>query len=165
MTVVLDEVQEFLRLPTDVSDALAMSRSLGGSFHLAHQFIDQLPPGMRTAFAANARSRIAFQLTAADAKTMTAGQSDLTPSDFTALPVFHIYASLVKDGAVQPWASGVTLPPPRSTSNPDSIRRRSREQFGRPIAEVEAGFLSVLDQSSSVTDEPIGGIRRRRTTP
>ena len=165
VSVFLDEAQEFLRLPTDLSDALAMSRSLGGSFHLAHQFIDQLPPAMRTAFAANARSRIAFQLTAADAKTMTAGQSDLTPSDFTALPVFHIYASLVKDGAVQPWASGVTLPPPRSTSKSDSIRRRSREQFGRPIAEVEAGFLSVLDQSSSVTDGTIGGTRRRRTTP
>lgn len=162
--IYLDEVQDFLRLPvTDLADALAMSRSLGAAFHLAHQYIDQLPLAMRTAFASNARSRIAFQLTAADAKTMSAGQSVLTPSDFTALPVFHIYASLVRGGAVQPWASGVTLPPPHKTSNPDAIRRLSRKHFGQPAADVEAGFVALLDHPSSTGDQ-IGGTRRRRTT-
>ncbi|UOT06757.1 type IV secretion system DNA-binding domain-containing protein [Rhodococcus opacus] len=161
--VYLDEVQDFLRLPTtELADALAMSRSLGASFHLAHQYIDQLSPTVRAAIAANARSRIAFQLTAADARTMSAGQSVLTPPDFTALPAHHVYASLVHHDAVQPWASAVTLPPARQTSRPATIRRLSRTQFGRPRAAIEAAFVSLLTDAPS-DEGRIGGTRTRRT--
>ena len=114
--VYIDEVQEYLRLPTDLGDALATARSLGAGFHLAHQYEKQLPPAMLDAFRNNARSRVCFQLQAGDAKEMTAGQSVLTVEDFTRLPAHHVYASLVRDNAVQPWASGVTKPAPAPTS-------------------------------------------------
>jgi len=110
--IYLDEVQDFLRLPTDLSDALATSRSLGAGWHLAHQYRDQLSPGMRAAFEANARSRICFQLNAADARAMASGQSAISPEDFSALPAYHIYAALLRGNSLQPWASGVTLPAP-----------------------------------------------------
>ncbi|WP_256277902.1 type IV secretory system conjugative DNA transfer family protein [Mycolicibacterium grossiae] len=92
--VYIDEAQDYLRLPTDLADALATARSLGAGFHLAHQYEKQLPPAMLEAFRSNARSRICFQLPAGDARDMAAGQSVLSPEDFTALPAHSIYASL-----------------------------------------------------------------------
>lgn len=166
--IYVDEVQEFLRLPTDLSDALATSRSLGAAFHLAHQFLGQLSPAMRAAFEANARSRIAFQLSATDARAMAAGQVALEPEDFSALPVHHIYASLVQQGAVTPWASGRTLPPSPPISDPDKIRALSRSAYGQPLSQIEAGFAALLDGESDVDPDdpkrPTGGRRPRRTS-
>nr|WP_245548969.1 hypothetical protein [Nocardia exalbida] len=36
--VYIDEVQDYLRLPTDLGDALATARSLRAGFHMAHQY-------------------------------------------------------------------------------------------------------------------------------
>lgn len=163
--IYVDEVQEFLRLPTDLSDALATSRSLGAAFHLAHQFTGQLSPSMRAAFEANARSRICFQLAASDARLTAAGQTELEPADFSTLQVHHIYASLVQHGAVTPWASGRTMPAPPAISNPSQIRRLSRETYGQPLSEVEAAFAALLtgDAGDNSPEHPTGGRRPRRT--
>ncbi|MAU84008.1 MAG: hypothetical protein CME34_19485 [Gordonia sp.] len=161
--IYVDEVQDYLRLPTDLGDALATARSLRAGFHLAHQFEKQLPPAMLDAFRNNARSRIAFQLHAGDAKEMVAGQSTLAVEDFTALPAHHVYASLVRDNTVQPWASGVTKPAPMPTSDPADIRRRSRERFGRPVPDIEASFTALIETAATAeSTEDIGGPRRRR---
>lgn len=162
--VYLDEVQDFLRLPTDLSDALATSRSLGAGWHLAHQYRDQLSPSMRAAFEANARSRICFQLNASDARAMAAGQSVITAEDFSALPAYHVYASLLRRNSLQPWASGVTLPAPKPCSDPADIRARSRRRYGQPLADIEADFAALLDQGASSSATTATG-RRRRTTP
>lgn len=160
--VYIDEVQDYLRLPTDLGDALATARSLGAGFHLAHQYEKQLPPSMLDAFRNNARSRVCFQLQAGDAKEMTAGQSVLTVEDFTKLPAHHVYGSLVRDNAVQPWASGVTKPAPAPTCDPAAIRRRSREAYGQPIADIEAGFAALIEGATGSDDAAdIGGPRRR----
>lgn len=157
--VYIDEVQDYLRLPTDLGDALATARSLRAGFHLAHQYQKQLPPAMLDAFRNNARSRITFQLQAGDAKDMATGQSVLAPEDFGALPAHHVYVNLMRDNTVQPWASGVTLPPPPETSDPNEIRRLSRERYGQPLDEIEAGFAELLDQ---VNSDASGAPRRRR---
>ncbi|MGW4366307.1 type IV secretory system conjugative DNA transfer family protein [Nocardia takedensis] len=160
--VYIDEVQDYLRLPTDLGDALATARSLRAGFHLAHQYQKQLPPAMLDAFRNNARSRITFQLQSGDAKDMATGQSVLAPEDFGALPAHHVYMNLMRDNTVQPWASGVTLPPPPETSDPNEIRRLSRERYGQPLSEIEAGFAALLDQVNGDTgDAP----RRRRRQP
>ncbi|UGT62876.1 type IV secretory system conjugative DNA transfer family protein [Nocardia asteroides] len=160
--VYIDEVQDYLRLPTDLGDALATARSLRAGFHLAHQYQKQLPPAMLDAFRNNARSRITFQLQAGDAKDMATGQSVLAPEDFGALPAHHVYVNLMRDNTVQPWASGVTLPPPPVTSDPAEIRRLSRERYGQPLDEIEAGFTELLEQVSGGGAEGAGGRRRRR---
>lgn len=161
--VYIDEVQDYLRLPTDLGDALATARSLGAGFHLAHQYEKQLPGGMLDAFRNNARSRVCFQLQAGDAKEMTAGQSVLSVEDFTRLPAHHVYASLVRANAVQPWASGVTKPAPAPSSDPADIRRRSRERYGQPVADIEASFTALVDTAAeAVTTNDIGGARRSR---
>jgi hypothetical protein len=165
--VYLDEVQDYLRLPTDLSDALATSRALGAAWHLAHQYRDQLPPAVRTAFEANARSRICFQLNATDARAMAAGQQRITAEDFSALPAFHVYAALLHHNSLQPWASATTLPAPRRCSDPGAVRAASRSRYGQPLAQVEADFAALLDPSTttsgSSTTTATG--RRKRTAP
>lgn len=161
--VYIDEVQDYLRLPTDLGDALATARSLGAGFHLAHQYEKQLPPSMLDAFRNNARSRVCFQLQAGDAKEMAAGQSVLAVEDFTRLPAHHVYASLVRDNAVQPWASGVTKPAPAPRSDPADIRRRSRQRYGQPVADIEASFRAHVDTAAEADSaNDIGGPRRSR---
>jgi hypothetical protein len=164
--VYIDEVQDYLRLPTDLGDALAQARSLGAGFHLAHQYEKQLPPSMLDAFRNNARSRVCFQLQAGDAKEMTAGQSVLAVEDFAKLPAHHVYASLVRDNAVQPWASGVTKPAPAPTNDPADIRRRSRQRYGQPIADIEASFTALVEGAAAgVGTDDIGAPRQRRRQP
>ncbi|MGV9679319.1 type IV secretory system conjugative DNA transfer family protein [Nocardia sp. NPDC003482] len=157
--VYVDEAQEFFKFSNDLPDALAMARSLKAGFHLAHQHEAQLSKAMLEAFRNNARNRIAFQLQPGDAKSATAGQSVLSPEDFSELPAFHIYARLVRDNSVQPWVSGVTLPPPPITSDPDEIRRLSRSQYGQPLDDIEAGFAELLDD---IGDAPTITRRKRR---
>jgi hypothetical protein len=162
--IYIDEVQDYLRWPTDLGDALATARSLGAGFHLAHQYEKQLPPAMADAFRNNARSRICFQLQAGDAKEMTAGQSVLSVEDFTRLPAHHIYASLVRDNAVQPWASGVTKPVSEATSNPNEIRQLSRDRYGQPRKQIEQSFAELLSGADEVgAGSEIGAPKRRRS--
>jgi hypothetical protein len=161
--IYIDEVQDYLRLPTDLGDALATARSLRAGFHLAHQYQKQLPPAMLDAFRNNARSRITFQLQSGDAKDMAAGQTMIAPEDFGALPAHHIYTSLMRDNSVQPWASGTTLPPPPITSDPNEIRRLSRERYGQPLDEIEAGFAALLEAVNGPIET--AGARRRRRQP
>lgn len=158
--IALDEVQRFLRLPTDLADALETSRSLRASWTMAHQFRDQLPASMRAAFEGNIRNRVAFQLNATDARAMAAGQNVIGADDFSALPAFHVYAQLMHGNSVQPWASAVTLPPPPRISDPADIRARSRRHYGQPLDQIEADFAALIDPSLGTNDAPAG--RRRR---
>ena len=169
--IYIDEVQQYLRTPVDLADALATSRSLQAAWTLAHQFRGQLPTAMLAAFETNLRSRVAFQLNATDARALSAGQSVLTAEDFTALPAFHVYAQLVRGNSLQPWASGVTLPPPKPTADAGDIRRRSRSRYARPLDDIEAGFAELLTptaQPSSAGSRtappniPASGRRRRQ---
>ena len=163
--IYIDEVQDYLKLPTDLGDALATARSLGAGFHLAHQYQKQLPPAMLDAFRNNARSRICFQLHAGDAKDMAAGQSVLVPEDFTSLPAHHIYASLVRNNSVQPWTSAVTRPAPAAVSDPAAIRQASAQRYGQPLDVIEAGFAALLDGVTTTADDAdIGRPRRRRSS-
>lgn len=161
--VYVDEVQEFLRFSTDLAEALAMFRSLRAGFHLAHQHEAQLPGYMLEAFRNNARNRITFQLQPGDARDMATGQSVLSPEDFNQLPAHHIYASLIRDNSVQPWTSGVTVPPPaEKTSDPEEIRRLSRERYGTPREDIEASFMELLEAVNG-PDQADAPRRRRRS--
>lgn len=160
--VTIDEAQEYLQLPTDLSEALAQARGLKVGFTLANQFRSQFSSSMLAAVDANARSKVVFQLGTNDAKAMAAGQSLLTPDDFTALPAYHVYAQLVRGNAVQPWASGVTRPSSNASSNPEAVRARSRARYGRPRAEIEASFVELLNTAAAA---PVSGRRRRPPRP
>jgi hypothetical protein len=140
--VYVDEVQDYLRLPTDIGEALVQARGLGVGFVLAHQHLSQLDPRTRSAVLTNARSRVCFQLAPEDARVLASGA--LTSDDLRELPVFEVYAQLVADGAVQPWCSGRTLPPSSPLSNPDDLRQRSRERYGVDRRMVDAELDQLI---------------------
>ncbi len=161
VVVYVDELQDYLHLPTDLGEALAQARGYGVAFSLAHQFLDQLPHDMRAAVLANARSRICFQLPHEDAIALAKGHHELTADDFTALGQYEVYASLFAGGQVRPYASGTTLAPARPSADVADLRRRSRSRYGRPLDDIEAEFAALLDDRASGSTATG---RRRRTT-
>ncbi len=140
----LDEFQSYLRLSTDLGDALAQARGLGVAFTVANQFAHQLDPAMRSALMANAQNKVAFRLSDEDARLMATPGSGLAPEDFADLDAFHFYAQLVARGAVQPWCSGRSLPASDPISDPALIRDASRRLYGQPRDDIEAELRSLV---------------------
>lgn len=163
----VDEVQDYLRLPGDLGEALAQARGLGVGFTLAHQHLGQLPNQLREAVMANARSRVTFGLSAKDARDIaatTSGQVDA--ADFQTLPVFQAYASLLVGGSSAPWCSLATQPLPPASVRPDAIRAASRARYGRPLDEVEQDLLSLMQTGThGQTSDDVVGRRRPHTPP
>jgi hypothetical protein len=160
--VYADEFQDYVHLPTDMADALAQARGLGVGLTLAHQHLAQLPASVRAAVLANARSRVCFQLSSDDAQTISRlASGQLEAQDFQRLPRFEAYAQLVIGGAVAGFASMKTLPLSPPISDPLRVRRLSRAQYGRPVAEVEAEIVHSIEVEPE--SDRLG--RRRRVEP
>lgn len=153
----VDEFQDYLHLPTDLADVFQQGRSLGIGIVAAHQHLSQLPPAMKSAVLANARSRVCFQLAHDDARVMAGSDGQLTPTDFQQLPAFEAYATLVADSAGQPWCSLRTTPPSQPISDPNLMRERSNQQYAtshddtdRAIRELLAGARTATTGTSKV---------------
>jgi hypothetical protein len=159
--VYIDEFQDYLHLPTDLADALSQARGFGVGLTLAHQHLGQLDSSMQAAVLANARSRLCFQLPAKDARVMAPTSSGPEPEDFQSLAAYHCYLQLMAEGAVQPWCSGKTFPPPPATSDPSRVRAASRRRFGMPQTEVDAAIQSLLAGESGQIDDDLTPRRRR----
>lgn len=157
--VFVDEFQDYLHLPVDFADALAQARGLGGAFHLAHQYMHQLEPAMRSAVLANAQSRVVWRLPSEDARLIAAG-STLDPADFQSLGAFQCYAQLVARDAVQPWCSVSTRLPGKPTSDPAVVREASRRAYGVDRAAVEADLLALFAGSHQSAGDDLTPRRR-----
>lgn len=143
--VYIDEVQDYLHLPGSLSDALAQARGLGVGFTLAHQHLGQLPPSLKSALFANARSRISFALSHDDARSLAATTNGLLdPEDFTALPAYHAYAQLLRQGSPQPPVSMVTEPLAAPLRRPRDLAATSSATYGRTVPEVDARLTSLV---------------------
>jgi len=147
----IDEVQDYLRLPGDLSDALTQARGLGVGFTLAHQHLGQLPKPLRQAILANARSRVSFSLSLDDAKAIASTSGGmLEPADYRSLPAFAAYADLLVDGATQPPVSirttslGADRPVLRTS---EVARAHSRVRFGQSLNEIERDLLDLTRTS------------------
>jgi len=168
VSVFIDEVQDYLTLPTDLADALSQARGLGVGFTVAHQYRDQLPPILRAGVDANARNKIVFGLNAGDAHDMAAMATNLEASDFMLLPRYGIYAHLMDRGHSTGWISGRTLPAAPVISDPAQLKAASAETFGRPADQVEAEVLEAIGLTSEETvseeeREQVGRRPRRRS--
>jgi hypothetical protein len=163
-SVWVDEVQNYLHLPTSLDDALAASRSMGVSWNMAHQFRTQLPPAMLAATDSNASNKIVFRpKDPKDATAYARMAPDLEPGDFMTLGKYAAYATLVADGAQQPWCSMKTLPPPEPTGLGERIRQASRERYGAPPAAEPAKPRPT--PGSDPADEQGTGLGRKRRRP
>ncbi|MEV8375173.1 type IV secretory system conjugative DNA transfer family protein [Kribbella sp. NPDC056861] len=161
---VIDEVQDYIAMPTDLADALAQARGMGAGFVMAHQYVGQLSPGLRAGFLGNVRSRILFNLAHDDATLLAKGHAEITAEDLTALPAFNVYASLAtKDGQTTPYAAGRTFPLSPAIHDPDVLIKRSREQFGRTLDDVEQDLAELAQTGAGPADGSGQSGRKRRS--
>lgn len=164
VSIYIDELQDYLSLPTDLSDALAQARGLGVGMTLAHQYRDQLPTEIRAGIDANCRNKIVFGLNSKDAKDMSAMAPELSAEDLMALPRYQIYASFQSGGRNTGWVMGRTLPPTPALRDPAELYARSMETYGAPAEETEEEYLKIATTYSAPGpdqgDTPIG--RRKR---
>ena len=151
VSVFIDEVQDYLSLPGSLADALAQARSLGAAFHLAHQYRGQLPTALKAGIDANARNKIIFSLSAADAAELARQAIGLEAADFQLLPRFGVYARTMHHGRENPWCHATTLPPTPAVQDALALRAASQARYGQDAAQVEAALLARLGQNGDVT--------------
>jgi hypothetical protein len=162
VALVIDEFQDFLHLPTDLADVLAQARGLGLGLVLAHQHLAQLTPPVRAAVLANARSRIAFRLSAEDATVIAKATDLLDASDFQSLGRYEAYASLVANSETQPFASIRTEALPAAGGDMRRVRDSSRELYGVARDEIEAALHALAANHAPGADESLGTRKRRQ---
>lgn len=156
VSIFIDELQDYLSLPTDLSDALAQARGLGVGLTLAHQYRDQLPVNIRSGIDANARNKIVFGLQSKDARDMAAMAPELTAEDFMALPRYQIYTSFQSNGRNTGWMQGRTLPPPPAVRDAAELRARSQAAYGIPAEQVEEEYLNFFTTNNRNAEENPG---------
>jgi len=160
--VYIDEVQDYLHLPTDVAEVLVEARSYGVGMIMAHQHLGQLTKDLKSAVLSNARSRVYFQLAHDDAMFITKNSSLLKADDFENLTRFHAYLRVVHNNQVSNWMSGVTLPPPKPISDPATLKAVSRNHYGQDAAFIELELSRGLLPKSMVHPRPTPAIGHKR---
>ena len=155
VSVFIDEVQDYLSLPGSLADALAQARSLGAAFHLAHQYRGQLPAALKAGIDANARNKIIFSLSAADAAELARQAIGLEPADFQLLPRFGVYARTMHHGRENPWCHATTLPPTPPVQDALALRAASQARYGQDAAQVEAALLARIGQNGEMTGDDV----------
>ena len=158
VSVFIDEVQDYLSLPGSLADALAQARSLGAAFHLAHQYRGQLPAALKAGIDANARNKIIFSLSAADAAELARQAIDLEAADFQLLPRFGVYARTMHHGRENPWCQATTLPPTPPTQDALALRAASQARYGQDTTQIEAALLARLGQNGETTGDDVAQI-------
>ena len=164
VSLYIDELQDYLSLPTDLSDALAQARGLGVGITMAHQYRAQLPREIQAGVDANARNKIVFGLNASDARDIAAMAPDLTMLDFMSLPRYHVYSNFMYYGRPTGWIQGKTCPPIRMLHTAADISARSQIRYGRPRDEIESDFIKLMESNEETPDDGTGEsvIGRRR---
>ena len=165
VSVYIDELQDYLALPTSFSDALAQARGLGVAYTVAHQYRGQLPADVKAGIDANCRSRIAFGMNSDDARDMAAQAPALEALDFMTLPRYEIYTCFQSGGKSTGWISGRTLPPPEPIRMAAELKAESMKRYGVPAEQTEAELIRRMTRVEAepdpiVTDAPIG--RRKK---
>ena len=155
VSVFIDEVQDYLSLPGSLADALAQARSLGAAFHLAHQYRGQLPAALKAGIDANARNKIIFSLSAADAAELARQAIDLEAADFQLLPRFGVYARTMHHGRENPWCHAITLPPTPPVQDALALRASSQARYGQDAAQVEAALQARIGQNGEMTGDDV----------
>jgi energy-coupling factor transporter ATP-binding protein EcfA2 len=161
--VIIDEWQDFTA-GLDFGDALAQFRGLSVGLTLAHQHLDQLPPDLRAAVIANARSRVVFRPATGDTKALAGVLgADVQPADLAALGAYQAAVRLLVDAQVSPAFTVRTLPLPKPTTDPAAIRQESRERYGVNGSGLDEQLQARWQNSAGgVTDGPVGLSPRNR---
>ena len=161
VSIFIDELQDYLALPTSFSDALSQARGLGVAYTVAHQYRGQLPPDILAGVDANCRNKIIFGLNSDDAKALASQAQELEALDFMTLPRYEIYTAFQSDGSATGWISARTLPPPEPVRMAAELKAESMKRYGVPAAKTEQSLIQLMmpptpPPDSLINDAPIG---------
>lgn len=125
----VDEVHNYLNLPTPFEDIAAEARGYRLSLVLAHQHLAQLPRELREALAANARTKIYFQASRQDAARLERELApQITAHDLAHLPRYTAAVRLCHDGQPTNAFTLKTEPLPDAIPNrAETVRKAARE--------------------------------------
>jgi hypothetical protein len=154
ISVFVDELQDYVSLPTNFSDALSQARGLGVGITMAHQYRAQLTPDVRAGVDTNTRNKIIFGLNAPDAKELAMQAPELTHEDFMYLPRYSVYANLQVGGKNTSWVLGKTYTKPPMVQSAVEVKAISQERYGREAAEVERECLAALGYADNSANIP-----------
>jgi hypothetical protein len=108
--VYMDEFQNFTTL--SIANMLSELRKYNVGLTMAHQYLTQLAPEVRDAVVGNAGTLISFRLGGRDAPIIA---REFLPTfvaeDLVGLPNYHIYLTLMIDGAPSKPFSAITISP------------------------------------------------------
>ena len=154
----IDEFQNFLGIAGPFTDALAQARSLRLSLTIANQHLGQLPPEIREAVRANARSRLVFQCGQDDAASLGREFAPLDATALLSLDRFEAAARLCLDGQTRPAFTLRTLPPAAGidAAGASEIRAASRRRYGSERASIDRQLARALGLTIPNEDEPFG---------
>jgi hypothetical protein len=158
----MDEFQNFVTLPTDPSEMLAQSRSFGLGMVLAHQNLSQISnQELRSAVLANCRSKVIFQTTANDARTMAAELgSQINADDLQNLQFREAIARVMTESGVSQAFTMKTKNATPETGNASWAIEQSRARYGRPVSEVEKAMEARRsDTKADESERPTMGRR------
>lgn len=128
---------EFQNFATDAFTViLSEARKYRLGLTMAHQYVAQMPQGVREAVFGNVGSVVAFQSGFDDAQVLASQfAQEVEPTDLVSLPRYRCYARVLVGSAPSGAFSLATLPPPvpaGPSARRETIRRLSRERYGRP---------------------------------
>lgn len=162
--VYIDELQDYLRLNTNLDDALTQARGLGVGFVLSHQYRNQLSPKLKSAIDANCHNKIVFGLSLGEARELARETLDLEAEDFHLLPAYHIYAKLPLTSAGWRWVSGKTNPAPASTRNKANLYAQSLDRYGQDSRAIDQAIQDLALEVATKDDKPAQPIGRKAKT-
>lgn len=134
-----DEFQHFV---TDsLANMLSESRKFGLGLILAHQYLAQLPEGLRQAVLGNTGSLALFRLGSEDAVLIENEVPPFVALDLIEMPSYHFAARVLARGAQLRAFSGKTTPPPSPPASGAFVKERvvteSRQRFASRRDDVE----------------------------
>lgn len=139
-SVWIDEVQNYLHLPTPIPDVLAEARGYRLSLGMAHQHLGQLTPELREALAANARTRIYFQVSQGDAHQLAPDISpELSEYDLANLARYMAAVRACHDGQTgRPFTLSTEALSAAAPGRAEEVKAQVAERARKRSAEVSA---------------------------
>ena len=147
----VDEVQNFLNLPTPIPDVLAEARGYRLSLCMAHQHLGQLTKELREGIAANARTKVIFQVSREDAQALDREvRPELAAHDLSHLPI-HTAAVRLCLGGQTSSAFTITTEalPPDIPGQAEKVRAATRQRIGVPRTQTEQ-LLADRQRTTSI---------------
>ena len=142
--IYIDEFPAYISVAEDFEESLAMARSLGVGYTLAHQTLSQLPTSLKFAIEANCKNKIIFGLGMSDAREIARQTTELSAEDLHTLPPYQVYARVPMFANHYKWISGRTNPLPPASRDGAKLFLSSLLKYGTPLEEVEQELLANL---------------------